>query len=379
MKLFNEKTSSECLASFTCASCSSSTLNLECKKISLSEINIDLLKPFNKLPTQMPIPRHKKESFANAIINPEGVIYNEEGHPILKLCKTCYNALRRGNTPPMSLANGTYLGPVPFELSDLTPIEEAMIARCRAKCWIIQLKEENPAVVMPDTQRGVRGHIIIYPQRPSEIAKVLPPSINDILTPICLLFVGANPPTPEWLREKAKPLCIRREKVRNALIWLKENNPLYTDIEINYGQLNSLEENHFLPYHIEHVVPSEELETLTSRYDENNISNTDSSTPGINEDMNDIPFQNVIITDVDGHAPSHELRAAALRHIKKGGGYIQIPHDPTPVNEFCNPSLFPMIYPTLFPYGVGGFEDKSRPITISMKRHVKHLCGLADR
>ena len=93
VKLFNEKTSSECLASFTCASCSSSTLNLECKFFSLSEINIDLLKPFNKLPAQMPIPRHEKESFASAIINPEGVIYNEEGHPILKLCKTCYNAL----------------------------------------------------------------------------------------------------------------------------------------------------------------------------------------------------------------------------------------------------------------------------------------------
>lgn len=145
------------------------------------------------------------------------------------------------------------------------------------------------------------------------------------MTPICILFVGANPPTPEWLREKAKPLCLRCEKVRNALIWLKENNPLYTDIEINYGLLNSLEENHFLPYYIEHVVPSEELETLTSRYDENSISNTDSSTPGINEDMNDIPFQNVIITDVDGHAPSHELRAAALRHIKKVADIFRYP------------------------------------------------------
>jgi len=47
----------------------------------------------------------------------------------------------------------------------------------------------------------------------------------------------------------------------------------------------------------------------------------------------DIPFQNVVITDIDGHLPAHELCAAALRHIKQGGGYIQIPHDPVPVNE----------------------------------------------
>jgi hypothetical protein len=81
----------------------------------------------------------------------------------------------------------------------------------------------------------------------------------------------------------------------------------------------------------------------------------------------DIPFQNVVITDVDGHTPSNELCAAALRHVKRGGGYVKIPHDPTPVNEFFNPTLFPLIYPTLFLYGIGGFEDKRRPRPLSMK------------
>ena len=378
--MFHEKTSSEALATFPCASCSSLTLNIECKKMLLSNINIDLLKPFSNLPSQMPMPGRKETPLASCMVNPDGIEQDENGHLQLQLCKTCHNSLYLGKRPPLSLANGTYLGPVPSELLDLTPIEEAMIARCRAKCWIVQLKEESPTIVMPETQRGVRGHIIIYPQRPSEIAKVLPPSINDLLTPICVLFVGANPPTLEWLREKAKPLCVRREKVRNALKWLKENNPLYVDIEINNDLLNSLDENHILPYHIEHIVPSDTVETLVSRYDENANFDTEFVAPELSVNNNEIPFQNVVITDIDGHAPPHELRAAALRHIKKGGGYIQIPHDPTPVNEFCNPSLFPMIYPTLFPYGVGGFEDKTHcQIPISMKRHVKHLCGLADR
>jgi hypothetical protein len=88
----------------------------------------------------------------------------------------------------------------------------------------------------------------------------------------------------------------------------------------------------------------------------------------------------VVITDVDGNAPSNEFRAGAVRHIKKkGGGYVEIPHDPTPVNEFFNPELFPMIYPTLFPYGIGGFEDIKRTTQVSMKRHVKHLFNLTDR
>ena len=379
VKAFHEKTSSEALATFTCASCSSLTVNIECKIVSLSNVNIDLLKSSYEFPSRMPMPCKDDISLVNCLIDPEGIKQDDKGHTLLKLCKICHSSLRHEKTPPLSLANGTYLGPVPSELSDLTPIEEAMIARCRAKAWIVQLKEENSSVIMPETQRAVRGHIIIYPQRPSEIAKVLPPSINDLLTPICVLFVGANPPTLEWLREKAKPLCIRREKVRNALKWLKENNPLYFDIDINNDFLNSLDDNHILPYHIEHVLPSNKIETLVSRYDEDTNLYPDYTVSEHGLNVNEIPFQNVVITDVDGHAPSHELRAAALRHVKQGGGYIQIPHDPTPVNEFCNPSLFPMIYPTLFPYGVGGFEDKKRQVAISMRRHVKHLCGLADR
>ena len=52
--------------------------------------------------------------------------------------------------------------------------------------------------------------------------------------------------------------------------------------------------------------------------------------------------------------------------LKTSGGFIQMLHDPKPVNEFCNPSLFPMIYPTLFPYGRGGFDDHQRLARLSM-------------
>ncbi|KIM73535.1 hypothetical protein PILCRDRAFT_81058, partial [Piloderma croceum F 1598] len=55
-----------------------------------------------------------------------------------------------------------------------------------------------------------------------------------------------------------------------------------------------------------------------------------------------------------------------------------IPHNPEPVNEFCNPSLFPMIYPCLFPYGIGGLEYRKRSSGLTLKRHVKHLFNLAD-
>ena len=62
------------------------------------------------------------------------------------------------------------------------------------------------------------------------------------------------------------------------------------------------------------------------------------------------------------------------------------------MNEFCNPDLFPMMYPTLFPYGLGGFENTNdseltvdgpqqpqHKTPLSLKQHVKHLFSLSDK
>ncbi|KAG1839843.1 hypothetical protein C8R48DRAFT_621413, partial [Suillus tomentosus] len=37
------------------------------------------------------------------------------------------------------------------------------------------------------------------------------------------------------------------------------------------------------------------------------------------------------------------------------------------------------MYPTLFPYGVGGFENPRRSSKLALKRQVKHFLNLADR
>ncbi|KAH7931042.1 hypothetical protein BV22DRAFT_1101408 [Leucogyrophana mollusca] len=246
-----------------------------------------------------------------------------------------------------------------------------MIARCRAKSWIVQLREENNSGSLPNVQRGMRGHIIVYPQEPGALATILPPTLEEMTTPICVLFVGSSPPTEEWLRLHAKPLIVRREKVRDALVWLKEHNKYYKDIEINNRVLDSLEDEHTLPVHIEHIIPSGTEDRFMSRYDANPQFPSRSEPE---EHAEPLPFQNVVVANVDGNAPSNELRAAALRHVKRNaGGYVEIPHGQLPVNEFVNPGLFPMIYPTLYPYGIGGCENPMRSAKLSMKRHIKHL------
>jgi hypothetical protein len=93
-----------------------------------------------------------------------------------------------------------------------------------------------------------------------------------------------------------------------------------------------------------------------------------------------IPFESVVVTNVEGLTSSDELRKAAVDHMKLlGNNYVGIPHDRDPVNEFINPSLFPMTYPTLFPYDIGGCE-KRRKTPLGMRTHIKHfLFNLSDR
>ncbi|KAJ7458782.1 hypothetical protein B0H11DRAFT_1641716, partial [Mycena galericulata] len=253
-----------------------------------------------------------------------------------------------------------------------------MIALCRAKCWIIQLRDDEYQTDLPITQRGVRGHIIVYPQRPSAIARTLPPSIEEVTTPICVIFVGSKPPTPEWLKEKASPLIVRKERILAALDWLKVHNHLYRNVLIDRDVLKNQPAETILPFHIQHIVPNAGIDSTTSDYVPGSSAPPPMKIPdlsGLLQQPISTPaqFQSVVVADVDGNAASSELRAASLKHMKKSGSnYVEIPHDPRPANEFKNPHLFPMMYPTLFPYGLGGLEDNSRRTPLGFKRHLKH-------
>jgi hypothetical protein len=397
LRNFRDTTSSDRLKFFTCASCSGKHLLTECKTLREDEFDLKLL--FRPDAGNIELGRIDSDCWLSSdpryappivvtdgcpedlLADPLGVASDSDsGQKKFLFCKHCQSAIQNKKVPALSLANRLYLGPVPEELSDLTIVKESMIARCRAKCFMIKLKEDSSDLDLPVSQRGFKGHVIVYAQEPSPIAKKLPPAMDEITSPVCVLFIGSKPPTQEWLREHAKPLLVRPSKVRRALIWLRDHNHLYRDIEIDEGLLSSIEgsEPFIPPFVIETVPPSHADNLRTSRYD---ASDSDAFFPNDPHPPSlETPWQNVVISDVDTSAPSNELRAAALRHVnKKGRGYVEIPHGTVPVNEFNNTELFPMIYPTLFPYGIGGFEDKNRNTKLSVQRQVKHFLNLTDR
>ena len=380
---FRSATSTSALRSFTCASCAESVHHDKRCETSVSDIDVDIL--CNSAVTDpgilagAPAAPYMDGPLAGAWVDPAGVCRDEDGSMSLSLCPPCKSALSRGKLPRFALANLNFIGSVPPELKDLTLVEEILVARCRAKMCIVKLQDHRDDIELPTVQRGIKGHIIVFPQHPEMISNIMPPTIDDVVTPICVLFCASTPPTSKWLKENARPLVVRREVVLKALQWLCTHNHLYKNVTIDADRVSMLPEEDVLRYNIEHVPVSTAARTLVSRYDNpDNEHLSQNTTPELPRDS-PVQFESVTITDVDANAPSYQLKAAALRHAKRGGSFIQVPHDEEPLNEFFNPSMFPMIYPSLFPYGTGGFEDRRRVVPIGLENHVKHVLTLTDK
>ena len=383
---FRAATSSESLMRFVCACCAESVNISQRKVLPIHDINLDLMhsrtdRIFDVNQCTPPGLPFSGGPLANVLVDPGGVIDND-GNLSLQLCHRCSSSLLRNKLPRLAVANYNVLGTVPPEMQNMSMVEEMLIARCRTKQCIVKLQDHRTDVSLPSSQRGFKGHVIIYPQKVEDLSNVLPPPVDDVVHPICIMFIGPRSPSQSWLKDKAYPLTVRREVIRKNLIWLKAHNPLYAGITIDEECLQALPVDGLLNYKIEHIQSTDDLDALESQYDMNPSSETQDSIPlrdPLHDETSSIEFSKLVITDIDGNTSPKDLKAAALRHYKRGGSFLAVPHEPEPVNEFFNPDLLPMMYPTLFPYGIGGVEDKRRSNAISFENHVKHLLSLADR
>ncbi|THU89846.1 hypothetical protein K435DRAFT_677039, partial [Dendrothele bispora CBS 962.96] len=68
------------------------------------------------------------------------------------------------------------------------------------------------------------------------------------------------------------------------------------------------------------------------------------------------------------------LKASALRNlVSQHGPDLILQTGNQPISEYFNTSLFPGMYPTLFPYGICGFEDDRRDPKLSLELQAEYL------
>ncbi|KAH8656738.1 hypothetical protein BGZ61DRAFT_372057, partial [Ilyonectria robusta] len=125
----------------------------------------------------------------------------------------------------------------PDELKGLTPVEEKLIALNSCYGFITKYSIADGHRQNSRYPRNVKGHITVFPNNVQElVTKVLPHPLLKVMDEIHVSWQGPEKPEPSDL---AVLLSVRRRVVENALMWLKGNNPLYADINIDTAELDS--------------------------------------------------------------------------------------------------------------------------------------------
>ena len=145
------------------------------------------------------------------------------------VCRTCDRTLKRGNMPLQAKANGLQLCQVPPELSSLNALELRLI------CLRVPFMK---MVALPTgKQRSIHGPAVNVPSKVDTICEVLPrlPSQTEMV-PLKLKRKVAY--RGHYMYDYVTP-----QKPLDALRFLKAQNPLYCDIEINQQWLEEAIDN----------------------------------------------------------------------------------------------------------------------------------------
>ncbi|KAK3921767.1 hypothetical protein KUF71_010943 [Frankliniella fusca] len=243
---------------------------------------------------------------------------------ILSAARKCY-CTRHSAILQSSLMS---IGDVPSELSDLTAIEELLIAMVHPVVQVFRLR---------GGQFAYSGHVINFFQDVKGFAKILPHSIEDIngVVKVCCKTKAFH-----------QDFSIRKDKVLQALLWLKTNNPYYSDIEIDNNIINNLPDQF-------------DFEVTDNMEEDDNLNLPD-------EDME---------SEITSSSIPQTHMLSAEEKLKYKLKWPQI--ESNPISEMVNSHYIVKAFPTLFPYGIGDVSDVINE-RITARQYFQYLMDFLD-
>ncbi|KAK3917798.1 ATP-dependent DNA helicase [Frankliniella fusca] len=258
-------------------------------------------------------------------------------------------------------------GVVPEELCNLTYIEKQLIARIHPVISLYRVK---------GNQMKYSGNIINFTQDVQEVADVLPLRVSEINSILTFKLKTSS---------GYKDFNVRREKVFQALVWLKKHNELYHDIVISEKNLDSLPvdgnvfsdlkgldthkndhvkvvvEKHFKSCKSHNKQPFGNLETSNS----SSTTSDDSDTESECVTFTDVPFQKNFTQE---EKITNNFGEQVLLWPSIGT---------EPINEFSSPGYISLAFPHLFPFAQGDYS-MPRPHKVNLSDYIHHLMSFHD-
>ena len=290
------------------------------------------------------------ESFSSkeCVICMESYIGNEIG-PRSGKCKRCSR-----NPQLFALSNDLTPPPPPPCLSQLTPIEKSAIS-------II-----CPVLVIYKTKGGTsnRGHTISFQQEVDELATTLPRIPEDL--PF-IVVKGRN----EQIEDKI--FRVRKQKIIDALLYLKANNEDYAGIKISVENANAYPEDG-VPTNLT-TVSKEDMSIRDE--DEHTADNPESVND--NETFVDAPMAGKTVVEqlkqmLGTQTENQNNEDGQRRDVARN--QCQWPTRSTkPASEYCI-GYFSKAFPDLFPDGRGDITKPREGKNPTKAEYFKHLIRL---
>ena len=142
------------------------------------------------------------------------------------LCKTCHENIVKFKIPTLATINKLGLHDQPNELSELNMLERHLIAPA-----ILFMKM---IILIKGSQKGIHGQVVCVKSDLNTVSQCLP----RLPTDESLIRVKLK----RKLEYKGHHMCqdINPARIRQALLWLKDNNSEYDNIEIDFHDLNGM-------------------------------------------------------------------------------------------------------------------------------------------
>ena len=208
---------------------------------------------------------------------------------------------------------------------------------------------------------GITGHVCAFEQDINEFLNRLPRTKNDVSMLKVLKTVRAEIASDGDANIKA--FRIRKRKVLDALLFLKQRNPLYADIEIDMTTLDWIDGDEGNMEGL--IIQTEDILTGV----DDNRKNADMGPAPVQANTATQKGDNVTAfgyLDIGGKAPVSDGDKEINQHlqgcVEKNSLGSQVVVDwpeisSVPVNEFGTKKIFALAFPWLFPGGEGDVKD----------------------
>ncbi|KAF7335862.1 ATP-dependent DNA helicase [Mycena sanguinolenta] len=197
------------------------------------------------------------------------------------------------------------------------------------------------------------ANAIMFSQPVLSVMNKLPPSREEMSEVLAFIFIGSSAPTEQDFERT--PMLVRKQKVIDALEWLKLNHEGYADLQISLENLASYKDRD-IPVVVDYrrTDPTEANLNQPGTMAVFDVPEEQGTADG------QCSFAVHGLTGTEYSTASMEtIKMVALEHLTSKRNMLGIGRAEEPLSLYDNVEAYPGMFPWLFPYGKGGIGHPS--------------------